>query len=315
MIAAGPDLLRLLVLPVFAYVAIIDVKTRRVPRIIWPPIVFVGALALLWDGWLTWSFGGLAWQLWMLSVAMSLAIVAPLGYFFWYFGAFGRADAKALIAIAIVFPVYPVIEFADVSLPLVSSAVGVFSLTILVNTVLVGLIYPVALALINLRRGMIRPAMFVGLAVQTASLEGRHGRLLENSDGFTQTGIDLDALRMYLRWRDTTLTDLRNDPATHRSPASFPAETGEPGDGRVITDGGIVVDSDDTWGARAFVESTGGPYGTRTDGLREALEILVEREYVWISPGIPFLVLIAIGLAVSLTYGSIITTIGGPIGL
>ena len=314
MIAAGPDLLRLLVLPAFAYVAIIDVKTRRVPRIVWPPIVLVGGVALLWEGWHVWTIGGLDWQLWILSVAFSLAIVGPLGYFFWYFGAFGRADAKALIAIAVVFPTYPVIDIAGITLPLVWSAVGVFSLTILVNAVLVGLVYPLALALINLRRGMIRPAMFVGLAVQTGSVEQRHGRLLETSEGFTQSGLDLDALRMYLRWRETTLADLRADPTGHRDPTKVPTAPADPGDGRVMADGGMVVDADDDWGARAFVEATGGPYGTRVDTLRDALELLSNREYIWISPGIPFLVLIAIGLAIALTYGSIITTIGAPLG-
>lgn len=314
MIAAGPDLLRLLVLPVFVYVAIIDVRTRRVPRLVWPPVILVGAIALVWDGLTTWSAGGLEWQLWALSVAFSLAIVAPLGYLFWYFGAFGLADAKALIAIAVVFPIYPVIEVAGRTLPLVESAVGVFSLTVLVNAVLIGLIYPLILALRNLRRGNIRPAMFVGVAVPWSSLDRRHGRLLENRDGVTRSGLDLDALRMYLRWRDVTLAALRDDPARLRDPASLPPAPADPGDGRVLADGGMASESDDPWGARAFIEATGGPYGTRADQLRDALELLCERERVWISPGIPFLVLIAVGLGIGLTYGSILTTLGAPVG-
>lgn len=314
MIAPWPDLLRLLVLPAFAYVAIADVRTRRVPRRVWPPVVLVGAVALLWEGWAMWSIGGLDWQLWAISAAFSLAIVAPLGYLFWYFGAFGLADAKALIAIAVVFPTYPAIEIAGGTLPLVESTIGVFSLTILVNAVLVGLVYPLGLAAVNLSRGQVRPAMFVGLAVPWSALDRRHGRLLEDPDGTTRTGLDLDALRMYLRWRGSTLTALRENPAAHRDPASLPAEADDPGDGRVLADGGRVADPDDEWGARAFVEATGGPYGTRADQLRDALDLLTERDHVWISPGIPFLVLLAVGLLVGLTYGSVFTTLGAPLG-
>lgn len=315
MISSGPDLIRLLLLPVFVYVAVVDIRTRRIPRIVWPPVIFVAMLLLLWEGWSMFATGGLEWQLWSIRAAISVGIVAPLGYLFWRFGAFGLADAKALIAIAILFPTYPTVEVGDWLLPLVVSDVGVFSLTILVNGVFLGLAYPLGLAAVNVRRREFRVAMFVGLAVPAERTISQHGRLLASPDTLDRGILDLDALRMYLRWRDVTLEELRGAPAEHRDPGSLPASPQEPGDGRIRTDGGGVADPDDDWGARAFVEATGGPYGTRTENLREALEVLCERDVVWIMPGIPFLLLLGLGLFTAVIYGSLITAIMHAAGL
>ncbi|MFC6726180.1 A24 family peptidase, partial [Halobium palmae] len=44
MIAAPPDLLRLLVVPVFAWAAWRDVRTRRLPNRVWAPLVVLGSI-------------------------------------------------------------------------------------------------------------------------------------------------------------------------------------------------------------------------------------------------------------------------------
>ncbi|MCH7661326.1 MAG: hypothetical protein IH933_12355, partial [Euryarchaeota archaeon] len=123
---------------------------------------------------------------------------------------------------------------------------------------------------------------------------------------------DLDALRMYLRWRDTTLSDLRTEPARYRNPNSLPTEPHPAGDG-MITDGGGNVEDD--WGAAAFLDDVGSAYGTTPEGLREGLSLLTTRDTVWISPGIPFLVPILCGLLISLTYGDLLMTILSVLGV
>ncbi len=314
MIAPGPDVLRFVALPIFAYVAVTDLRTRRVPGWVWYPVVALGVLALGWEGARTYGMGGFAWTLWTIRVGISVGIVAPMGYLFWRIGAFGLADAKAVVSLGILFPTYPSVAVGSRHLPLIVSDVGVFSLTILVNAVIVGLCYPLVLAAINASRGRFRPTMFVGIPVEWVDLDRQHGKLLEGADGFTRYGVDLDALRMYLRWRGTTLADVRRDPAGHRDPASLPDKSNHPGDGRVETDGGRTVGPDDPWGARTFVAETGGPYGTRPEELRAALTLVVERDRIWVSPGIPFLVPLALGLLVALTYGDLLTTALAPIG-
>lgn len=306
MLATGPDLLRLLVVPVFCYVAILDIRTRRVSATIWYPLIALGTIALVWDGYTHYTWGDLTWTRWQLQTALSLLIVAPLGYLFWKLGTFGKADAKALITLAIVFPTIPVYAIGDTVIPLVWSSTGVFSITILVNGTLLGLAYPLALALRNLLSGHLRPIMFIGKPIDWRDIESTHGRFLDATDDRNHRGLDLDALRIYLEWQDTTLAELREHPDRFKYPDEPPQHT-PVSDGRVQTDGG----TDDPWAARAFVTQTDGIYGTRADELRATLECLIERDTVWVSPGIPFLVPLALGLIVAITYGDLFTALVG----
>ena len=339
-IANGPDLLRLVAVPVLGWAALRDVRTRRVPNRTWLPLVGVGVVALAWDVLLVSTGFGL--RLFALQVGLSLGLVAPLGYVFWRLGGFGGADAKAVMTLALVFPASPAfyvplaVETAlsgplppalattllRTTYPVELTNSGVFSLTILSNTVLVGLAYPLALALRNLPRGEITPAMFIGRPVAVEDVLGEYGRLLETPEGFTRRGLDVDALRMYLRWRGVDLETLRADPDRYRHP--LPTERNDPGDGSIVDDERALADGGatravrplDSWGAERFLESHSA-YGTTPAELREGLEVLAEadRESVWLTPGIPFILPMFAGLVVALTYGDLLFALLEAFGL
>jgi preflagellin peptidase FlaK len=175
--------------------------------------------------------------------------------------------------------------------------------------------------------------MAVGKPVRWDAVPDEHGRLLETPDGVTRNGVDLDAVRMYLRWRGLTLSELRERADHFRNPATLPAKPNPPGDGSVgveeaRADGGAVdgevsktIDAeeapdetipaeelpDDPWGAEAFLEDVDhGAYGTTPEGLRDGLEVLTTEERVWLSPGIPFIVPLFFGTLVALTYGDLL---------
>jgi preflagellin peptidase FlaK len=336
MVATLPDLLRLVVVPVFAWAAVRDVRTRRLPNRLWPPLYLLGALLLIWEAAALWPFAGFDGRLFLVRAAISLLFVAPLGYAFWYLGAFGGADAKAMIALAVLFPTFPAYEVGGVTLPLVGTQLGVFSLTILTNTVLLGLAYPIGLAAVNLARGHVAASMFLARPVATDSLPDRHGRLFEDPDGSTRNGLDLDALRMYLRWRGLELADLRAAPDDLRDPDSV-GETFPPTDGGTHvgprTDGGPAAsagspatapddggtdgrDADDPWAAERFLASIDrGAYGTDPETLRGGLDVVARADRVLVSPGMPFVVPMAVGLVVSLTYGDALFALLGALGL
>ncbi|WP_050032183.1 A24 family peptidase [Halorubrum halophilum] len=332
MFATLPDALRLFVVPVFAWAALRDVRTRRLPNRLWPPLYAFGALLLLWETARLWPLTGLDGRLFLVQAAISLLFVAPLGYAFWYLGAFGGADAKALIAIAVLFPTFPEYVVAGAELPLVETQIGVFSLTVLTNTVLIALAYPLALAGINLIRGERSATMFFARPVATDSLPDRHGRLFEDDAGTTRNGLDLDALRMYLRWRGLTLADLRENPDRLRDPDSV-GKTHDPTDGGTHvgprTDGGVATEGDgdsgtdrsgdrldDPWAAERFLEEIDhGAYGTDAETLRGGLAVVARTDRVLVSPGMPFVVPMAIGLFVSLTYGDALFAVLGAVGL
>jgi preflagellin peptidase FlaK len=360
------DLLRLLLVPAFGYAAYRDIRTRRVDGRLWAPLVAIGVVALLLDfsrvG-IT-SFSG---ERLLVRTGVSLGLVGSLGYLFWRLGAFGGADAKAIMTLSLCFPVYPSYTLGALGtlpVPANRATLGVFSLTILTNTVLAGLAYPLVLAAGNAVRGRVALPMFIGRPVPVEAVATAYGSLLETPDGFTRGGLDLDALRMYLRWRGTTLSEVRTDPDRLRAPDSVPPpeERGDPTSGSVaegepVTDGGAAdeaptdeeptgdgtagaepadrapgsppvprVSTTDTpatpairrvdeWGAAAFLDDVGYAYGTTAADLREGLELLAEpdREAVWVSPGIPFVVPMFAGLVVALTAGDALFVLLGAL--
>ena len=343
-VATIPDLLRLGAVPVFAWVAVRDIETRRVPSAVWIPLSLLGAVLLVWDGWLAWTAGGYAWTHdFLLPTAVSFGFVVPIAYLMWWIGGIGGADAKALLVLALFFPVYPEYAIGPWSFPLASAPVETFAFAVLVNTVFVGLAAPVFLAVRNAAAGRFTGVMVIGWPVAWDAVPETHGRLLETPEGPSRGGLDLDALRMYLRWRGLTLADVREDPDRYRDPATLPDEPNPPTDGAVTaavrSDGGAALEaddgdsepagepaaerssdpdgetesegepsaSDDPWGAAAFLEDIEGTaYGTRPEELREGLEVLATKETVWISPGTPFLVPVFVGLLVALVYGNLL---------
>ncbi|SFC17117.1 preflagellin peptidase FlaK [Halobiforma haloterrestris] len=333
--ATGPDLLRLVALPVFAWVAIRDIETRRVSSGVWIPLALLGGALLAWEARIARAAGGYAWSHeFLVPAAISLGLVVPIAYLFWWFGGFGGADAKALLALALLFPTFPAYTVGSVTFPVATTPIGSFSFTILTNAVLVAILIPIALAVRNAAAGRIAPVMFVGWPVAVDRLPERHGRLLETPEGVSRGGLDLDALRMYLRWRGLSLTELRENAGHYRDPATLPEEPNPPTDGAVTaevrSDGGSETalegeptpdvdadsedgdydhDYDDPWGADAFLEDIEGTaYGTTPAELREGLAVVAdpETETVWISPGTPFLVPVFLGLVVGLFYGDLL---------
>ncbi|QFU82249.1 A24 family peptidase C-terminal domain-containing protein [Natronorubrum aibiense] len=321
--ATGPDLLRLVAVPVFAWVAVRDIKTRRVSSGVWIPLAVLGLCTLVWEGRLAWAAGGYAWRYeFLIPTAVSLGFVVPIAYLFWWFGGFGGADAKALLVLALLFPTFPQYTIGSWTLPLTTTPIGTFSFTILTNAVVVGLAIPLVIAVRNAAAGRITSVMVIGWPVSWEAIPETHGRLLETPEGRSRGGLDLDALRMYLRWRGLSLADVRENPDQYRDPATLPAEPNPPTDGAVTAvvrgDGGAALEAnesnantsnehDDPWGTEAFLaDIEGTAYGTTPAELREGLEVLVQKDTVWISPGAPFLVPVFVGLAVALIYGDLL---------
>ncbi|WP_459806612.1 A24 family peptidase [Halopiger thermotolerans] len=326
--ATGPDLLRLVAVPVFAWVAVRDIKTRRVSSGVWIPLALLGAALLVWEAQLARAAGPHAWTTeFLVPAAISLGFVVPIAYLFWWFGGFGGADAKALLVIALLFPTFPEYAVGARTLPLTTSPLGALSFTILTNAVVVAVAIPVVLAVRNAVAGRIAPVMVLGWPVSTESLSDRHGQLLEMPEGISLSGLDLDALRMYLRWRGLSLGDVRAHPEAYRDPATLPEEPNPPTDGAIDADvrgdGGTAAGDlerepprssparkrtfDDPWGAEAFLEDIeGSAYGTTPAKLRAGLDVVAEEETVWISPGTPFLVPVFVGLVIAVTYGDLL---------
>jgi preflagellin peptidase FlaK len=339
-LARPTDLLRLLAVPAFAWAAWTDVEVRRVPNRLWPPLAVLGLALLALDAHHYSQVGGNTWRLFLVGTALSVGVVVPLVYGFWLLGGFGGADVKALATLSVLFPTFPEYFVDGTAYPLVDTTAGAFAFTILTNAVVVGLAYPAALALLNLAQGNTSRWMLVGRKIDWRALPGAHGRLLETPEGFSRDGLDVDALRMYLRWRGIDLAALRERTDELRDPATLPDDPNPPTDGAVreeeslLPDGGRIEHGDggdggetggdadpangydDPWAARAFLDDLdGGAYGTDAAKLRGGLEVVADRDAVWISPGIPFIVPVFFGLLLALVYGDLLFGALSALGL
>jgi preflagellin peptidase FlaK len=327
MFASVPDVLRLAVVPVLGWAAWRDVKVRRVPSRTWYPVVALGAVLLVWDAVGHLSLSTAADALFFVRVGVSLLLVAPIAYLFWRLGGFGGADAKALIAISVLLPTFPTYFFSGFTLPVAVTTLGVFSMTVLTNTVVLAAAYPLGLLVRNLADGEVTfPVALFGRRIDVSALPTAHGRLFETPEGFTRSGLDVDALRMYLRWRGTSLAAVRSNPEWARDPGSID-ETHDPTDGAVGEDGDPPTpsvgdgfdpdrDPDDPWGAAAFLDDIEGTaYGTTPEKLRGGLDVVTDREAVWLSPGIPFIVPMFLGTVVAFVYGDIVFGVLGALGV
>ncbi|WP_277554570.1 prepilin peptidase [Halobaculum limi] len=358
-IATAADLLRLLILPGFAWAAYRDIRTRRVASSLWLPLLAIGALALAVEAAGAYPFADYAGRVFLVQTGFSLLFLIPFSVLAYRMAAFGGADMKALVVLAVAFPTTPqyvvplwilpdVTWLHAVGFPVHPSALGVAAMSALTNAVLFGAVYVLALFGSNLLRGRLSPAMLVGKWTPVSSLPTVHGQLIRVEGLRLHRSLDLDALRMYLRWRGTTLAAVRENPDVFRDPDSV-TETNPPTDGAVHdgprTDGGRdetpenadggfefpeagVADddatagdeadapADDPWAAEQFlddIERTA--YGTTAETLREGLERATSEDAVWVSPGLPFLVPLFGGLLLALTYGDALTVALGALGL
>lgn len=182
--SALADLLRLCCFPVLSWAAFRGLHTRRVPNRMWLPLLALGSALLVWEAWNVWhGTHGTEQGLFVLRVAVSIGVVAPLGYLFWHLGAFGGADAKALATLCIVFPTPPSYSLLpSLTLPLAATS-GVFSLSILTNAALVGGVCPLWLFWRNALTGRFSSTMFVGIPMDWRTIPETHGRLLGSANG------------------------------------------------------------------------------------------------------------------------------------
>ena len=334
-VATLADLLRLVAVPVLGWAAWRDHLTRRVPSGVWWPLVGLGLLLLAWDGLAATARSPIAARLFLVRAGLSVGLLVPLAYGFHRLHLVGAADAKAFVALAVLFPTYPAYEVAGLVLPLVRPPLGVFSLTAVTNGALLAVLYPLVLAAANLARGDVSPAMVRAKRVRWTALPATHGRLVETTGGRALHGLDLDAVRMYLRWRGLTLPALRERPTELRDPSTLPETFRDPTDGGPdpdeFLDPGLAVDAPgleadpfehgddwdyaDPWGAEQFLDEVGSAYGTSADQLRDGLELLAEADRVWVSPGLPYLVPVFAGLLVGLALGDLLLVLVGILGL
>lgn len=235
----------------------------------------------------------------------------------------GDSDAYALAVVIMLFPgliIYQ-IPFTGVALPHTPNHFRVHAVSIIANAFLVGGTIPLVLMVKNIAAGRFNDDLLLNW-IPTPQLESEYGKLAIRETG---ESIDLDIIRMYLRWRSATHGELING---ELDDSNIP-ETRRVSDGRVRTGIPLIIRQvdrfiapnrglkgnrrkeqqntpGDQWGAEFFFEDV--DEDLPPDRLRAALDQLAGEKNSMqpIYPGMPFITLLFIGLVLSLTVGDMV---------
>jgi len=137
---------------ILLYASYTDIKTRRASNMLWILMGTIGAILLIAQ-YLTIGFTNIYY---LIFIPIMIGLVYLL---FQMRLIFGGADAKALMAIAILTPFQPIIE----NLPFYKGSVMPFSWTIFSNSIIIFLFVPLSLLFFNIAKRNIKfPYVLLG---------------------------------------------------------------------------------------------------------------------------------------------------------
>ncbi|WP_440946422.1 A24 family peptidase C-terminal domain-containing protein [Methanosarcina sp. T3] len=192
----------LFTMPFLLYSCYSDLKIRRVSNRVWKYMLVSGSVFVIYEIFT----GGTPY---LKALFLSGVIVFISVYILFHLGAFGGGDAKGLIVLSILFPLYPIFQFSEETYPLLGKPlIGLFTLTVLGNALLLTTLVPLGMFCYNLLHfspEMLKKPlyMFIGYRTEISSLKNKeHLGLLEKFEldengavirKFARTGLDFDA--------------------------------------------------------------------------------------------------------------------------
>lgn len=177
------DLLKLaFCLPFFLYACHTDLTTRRVPNKLWVLMAGLGSFFVAYEMYI---FG----SLYLIWIAITVIFTYIFVWILFRFGAFGGADAKALITLAFIFPEYPNFIITGIKFPIndpLPLLTHFFIFGIFDNAILIVSIIPICLAIYNVSKmgfHIDKPLYaFIGFKIKTFDLPNtNHLKLIEGS--------------------------------------------------------------------------------------------------------------------------------------
>jgi archaeal preflagellin peptidase FlaK len=192
----------LFTMPFLLYSCYTDLKARRVSNQVWKCMLGSGSVFIIYEIFT----GGVPY---LKALFLSGVIVFVSVYVLFQLGAFGGGDAKGLIVLSILFPLYPIFNFSGEIYPLLGRPlIGLFTFTVLGNALLLTILVPLGMFCYNLLHyspEMLKKPlyMFIGFRAEVSSLKNKeHLALLEKFEvdehgglrkKLARTGLDFDA--------------------------------------------------------------------------------------------------------------------------
>jgi preflagellin peptidase FlaK len=305
------DLLRVLViLPVLLYASYTDILDRRVDDKVWAIPTFLALILLSWDAYVSTTPASVA-----LAALFSMITVGGVSYIIYHFRIFYGADYKAFLLIAILFPWHPEIgslpifdfvqfyemgeifniySFDNIINTLVTySAMDLFGFTVFVNTTVFSITYFVINSGHNMKSGsfkIYKPLRSLcARQVRVSELDNIHAQIVNESKSTNKisqgvefirnglTGLSTDFFRDYETWYCENKTVSQN----------------------------VDINDIDDLDFDAFLKDNEDWASTNPEEDKQRIRDILARDTVWVTPGVPFIVPITLGLISALTLGNI----------
>jgi preflagellin peptidase FlaK len=192
------DILKILFCtPFLLYSCYSDIKTRRVTNKLWLMMLAIGSVFVVYD---LWNYG----FSYLFPIFRSSILTFIFVYILFQLGVFGGADAKSLIVLSIIFPVYPDFSGFPIHDPL-SIFRDYFAFGIFENAVVLTIVVPLCLVFYNLSKMGLhidKPLYaFIGYKTKISELpDKRHIKLIEGFEKinngikfyFKRGGVEID---------------------------------------------------------------------------------------------------------------------------
>ncbi|AFV23603.1 peptidase A24B, FlaK-like protein [Methanolobus psychrophilus R15] len=194
------ELLKVLAcMPFLLYACYSDIKSRRVVNEVWVAMFGVCYVFILYD------FMTLGMP-YLIRNLLTFAFVYLFVYILFQFGAFGGADAKALMVISLIVPTFPAIMVFNTSLPLQGTPIfDIFAFSVFGNSIILTIVVPIGLFIYNLLQNPLKESlrrpfyMFIGYRTSVSGLGKDHIRMIESYEEteegvkfrFTRAGTEL----------------------------------------------------------------------------------------------------------------------------
>lgn len=189
-------------MPFLLYSCYTDLKDRRVSNQLWKYMLVSGSVFVIYEIFTA----GIPY---LKALLLSGGIVFVSVYILFHLGAFGGGDAKGLIVLSILFPMYPIFQFSGETYPMLGRPlIGLFTFTVLGNALLLTILVPLGMFgynLLHFSPEMLKKPlyMFIGYRTDISSLKNKeHLALLEKFEidergsvkkRLARTGLDFDA--------------------------------------------------------------------------------------------------------------------------
>lgn len=300
----------LLVLIALTYASYTDIKTRRVSDVLWGLTISTGLVLISLRAILTDPVAVL------LETGLSLIIIGGLTYLIYKLRLFYGADFKAFVVIALLVPTFPslssvpIYDFSDPSFTSVDIleatsieevfvlvnqfiAMESFGFAVFVNTSIGGILFFITTAINNVRNDDfdIRKPLrsFCARKIKADEITNTHSTIIERTGktGFISRGVEFiknglygvssDFYRAYLEWYRG---QKYNSPETE-------------------------LNDLDSLNIETFIEESEEWFSDNLEEDSKQANQLLDNEYVWVTPGIPYIVPITFGFISALIVGNL----------